>query len=152
MSDAGKHKVREMVAELVAGIPVQRDADAIPYPEQRRLCERRRAFLDLTCAAGDLVVRRNGWPMLREIHVGVMADGAWQTRIRYLAIDRDTDALGEIEATFEHDPDPRRPREPMRVTLARAVHTAIIEAHEHELAESMYYKGERLLDPHTEDP
>lgn len=142
--------LKEALESLVEDLPLVRDRDPRAARENDAR-KRRRQFLDEVCASKVFVFRRTTWP-LNEIGVSVTEDGAWQVRVKYLAIDRDTKKLGQIEMTTEHaDADAAHRGGSPIVRLAVAVKSAIVEAIEHEATESIYVCGERILDPHEGD-
>lgn len=147
----------EAVTLMTRDTPMERDADEPARADlsalQRSTYEARAAYVERVHRLGELKIRQGFWPSVRAIGLSVATDGAWQVRVRYFVPDRDTLKLGEIERVSVHDNDPKFTRAPLRMQLMRAVCTAVTETFEHELLESMYYKGLRLLDPHTgEDP
>lgn len=110
--------------------------------------EARAAYLERVVRLGELKIRNGCWPSLRQVGLSVDSEGDWQVRVRYFVPDRDTTKMGEIERVSSHESNALRPHAPLRMQLMRAVCTAVTETFEHELMESMYYKGVRLLDPH----
>lgn len=129
---------------LAIHLPLKRDEDEADAPPLRR------AFLYRVCRLEELTFRRDMWA-IDELGVSVAADGAWRVRVVAYVIDRDTFKVGRTESNHEFDErDGNQAPPTLRTSLAKAVQRGLVDHFEHEVAENLYYKGERILDPHGE--
>lgn len=130
--------------ELIVRLALTRDADEPGAPPLRV------AFLNRVCSLGQLVYRRDAWP-IQELAACVQTDGRWLVRVVSLSIDRDTMTGGRSQSMHESLDDHPIAGFPLRMSLTMAVQKALLDHFAHETGESLYYRGERILDPHAED-
>lgn len=129
---------------LIVEVGLVRDADEPDAPALRV------AYLDRVCSLGQLVLRRDAWP-IAALGASVLSDGRWLVRVESLSIDRDARMAGRSQS-LHPSPDATTVRGfPLRLSLSMAVHKALLEHFAHETGELLSYCGERILDPHADD-
>jgi hypothetical protein len=148
MSTSTPDREERIAEELIVTLALKRDADEPGAPAIRV------AFLNRVCELGQLVYRRDAWP-IAELGASVLSDGRWLVRVESLSIDRDTKRGGRSRS-LHPSPDAGDVRSrnvpgfPLRLSLTMAVQLGLAEHFTHEVGESLYYQGERLVDPHAD--